>query len=225
MDKFKLFFKDNFPGVAVLIAGAMIAGAIMYKDSKDRMASPSSAEVPGAIVEVGNLPTLGNPRAKVTVVEFGDYQCPFCGRFYQTTEQKLREEYVKVGKIRFAWRDFAFLGEESIWAAEAARCANDQGKFWGYHDLLFERQSGENEGVFAKDNLKRFSRELQLNGETFDQCLDSGKHRPAVESDTKQGSEYAVGGTPTTFVNGQKIVGAVPYEQFKQVIDSLLKQK
>lgn len=225
MDKFKLFFKDNFPGVAVLIAGAMIAGAVLYKDSANRPPAALEGQASAQVIELGNLPALGNPKAKVTVVEFGDYQCPFCGRFYQTTEQKLREEYVKVGKIRFAWRDFAFLGEESIWAAEAARCANDQGKFWGYHDLLFERQSGENEGAFVKNTLKRFARELKLNGEAFDQCLDSEKHRQAVVNDTKQGSDYGTGGTPTTFVNGQKIVGAVPYEQFKQVIDSLLKQK
>jgi protein-disulfide isomerase len=175
------------------------------------------------VVGLGNLPALGNPKAKVTVVEFGDYQCPFCGRFYKTTEQQLKEEYVKTGKARFVWRDYAFLGEESFWAADAARCANDQGKFWEYHDLLFERQAGENEGAFAKENLKRFARELGLDGNAFDSCLESTKHRIEIESDVKDGSAYGVSGTPTTFINGQKVVGAVPYEQIKVIIDAALK--
>ena len=158
----------------------------------------------------------------MTLVEFGDFQCPFCGRFFKTTEQEIIEQYVKTGKVKFVYRDFAFLGQESQSAAEAAECADDQGKFWQYHDYLYTHQKGENEGAFTKENLKRFARALGLNGAAFDRCVDNGKYREEVEKDTAEGRGAGVSGTPTVFVNGKPITGAVPFAQFKTAIDEAL---
>jgi protein-disulfide isomerase len=225
------FIQDNFLGVSILLAAVLIAGAIVssnpavlerFRTSK----SPSEKTLlPGAGPGVGGLPILGNPDAKVAIVEFGDYQCSFCARFYHTTEKQILAEYVSTGKAKFAWRDFAFLGEESFWAAEAARCANDQGKFWEYHNILFERHAGANEGAFAKENLKRFASELGLNRSQFDACLDSGKHRAAVEADTRGGVEAGVSATPTTFVNASKVLGALSFETFKAAIEQELESR
>ncbi len=104
----------------------------------------------------------GSDSAPVVLIEYADFQCPFCGRFFRDTEMSLINDYVAQGKIKFVYRDFTFLGEESRWAAEAARCAGDQGKFWEYHDYLYNHQSGENQGAFSLDNLKSFAKTLGL---------------------------------------------------------------
>ena len=104
----------------------------------------------------------GNQNAPVTIVLYVDFQCPFCGKFFKETEQTALANYIKDGKVKLVSRDFAFLGDESIKAAEAARCAADQGKFWEYHDYLFSHQNGENKGNFSSLNLKTFAKELKL---------------------------------------------------------------
>ena len=106
--------------------------------------------------------TLGNPQAKVALVLYEDFQCPFCGRFFGDSEKSIRDTYVTNGSVQLVYRDFAFLGPESIKASEAARCAGDQGKFWQYHDYLFTHQNGENQGNFSSLNLKLFAKEMEL---------------------------------------------------------------
>ena len=106
--------------------------------------------------------TLGNANAKVVMIEYADYQCPFCGRFFTNTVEPVIEKYVKTGKILYVYRDFAFLGQESTKAAEATECAKDQGKYWEYHNYLFTHQNGENQGNFSNDKLKSFATELGL---------------------------------------------------------------
>lgn len=209
--------------LSIVVAGLLVAGAVWFQ-GKGRI--DTTANIGGKVVkvELGSLPVLGEDKAKVEIVEFGDFQCPYCARFFQQTELPIREQYVKTGKVKYAWRDFAFLGPESFWAAEAARCANDQNKFWQYHDLLFNRQKGENEGAFSKDNLKKFAGELSLKQADFDTCLDSGKYTQAVKDDTDAGRVAGVTGTPAAFIDGQIVDGgAQPFEVFKAIIDSHLK--
>lgn len=217
------------PG-AIIVAGAIVGIAIIYTSSP-RIAPSAGTAALGAVQKVavptdlaGSAPSLGNPDAPVTIVEFGDFQCPFCGRFFQTTEKQIIEQYVKTGKARFVYRDFAFLGPESEWAANAAECANEQGKFWQYHDYLYNNQQGENEGAFSKDNLKSFARALGLNAQQFDSCLDGDKYTEAVRRDTEEGRGAGVSGTPGTFINGRLIQGAVPFAQFQAVIEEELKK-
>jgi protein-disulfide isomerase len=124
--------------------------------------------------------------------------------------------------VRFAFRQFAFIGDESRWAAEATECAGEQDRFWDYYDKLFEEQAGENVGAFSKENLKRFASDLGLDRDQFDQCLDSGKYTEKVQQETAQGQQAGVRGTPTLFVNGQLIEGGAEYEILKAAIDAEL---
>jgi protein-disulfide isomerase len=116
----------------------------------------------------------------------------------------------------------AFLGEESIWAAEAAECAADQNKYWEYHDKLFASQNGENQGAFEKENLKQFAADLGLDSDEFNACMDSGKHTELVKSDTTLAQQIGVQSTPSFLVNGTPLVGAVPSEQFQTLIEQNL---
>ena len=166
---------------------------------------------------------MGDPDAPVTIIEFADFQCPYCGRFFAETKPQIDEQYMQSGEVRFAYFNFAFLGPESNWAAEAAECASDQNKFWEYHDKLYASQAGENQGAFNKDNLKKFAEELALDTSTFDECLDSGKYTQLVQDESSLASSIGVRSTPTFLINGQAVVGAQPYEIFQQTIDSLLK--
>jgi protein-disulfide isomerase len=126
--------------------------------------------------------------------------------------------------VRVGYWHYAFLGQESQWAAEASECATDQDAFWEYHDYLFEHQSGENQGAFSKDNLKQFAVALGLDEEAFNQCLDSGKYTNLIQSQASTARQIGVQSTPSFMVNDQALVGAQPFETFSQVIDQQLKQ-
>ncbi|MBI3442399.1 MAG: DsbA family protein [Candidatus Sungbacteria bacterium] len=216
--------------VSIIIAGALIGGSVLYSNLGGRAAPQLSAVNAGKAVDNAALlkqaqndpRALGNPNAPVTFVEFGDFQCPFCGRFFQESERKIVEQYVKTGKVRFVYRDFAFLGAESVAAAEASRCAQDQNAFWQYHDYLFTHQRGENQGAFSKDRLKEFAAALKLDSMKFNACLDEGTHRDAVQKDLDLGRSLGVDGTPSSFVNDKFFNGALPFDQFKAAIDTAL---
>ncbi len=219
--------------VSIIVAAAIIAGAIVMTGRDSYAPSKKVATVADAAVGntqdfkslEANAPLLGNAAAPVAIVEFADFQCPFCARFYQTTAKEIIDTYVKTGKAKLIYRDFAFLGEESGWAAEAARCAQDQGRYWDYHNYLFEHQNGENQGGFAKNHLKSFALAIGLNAGEFNKCLDSGKYTQAVADDTAMGKKFGVTGTPTTFVNGKLVQGAVPFATFQPIIEDALKGK
>lgn len=163
-------------------------------------------------------PWVGTKDAKVVIVEFSDYACPHCAKFALEVEKKIIENYGNV--VRIVFRDFPVHGEASIKAAMAANCAKEQGKFWEYHYLLFERQS-EWYRNFTK--FYDYARELSLDVSKFISCLDSGKYREEVEKDFQDGKEYGVTGTPTFFVNGEMLIGYRSYEEFARIIEESLK--
>ena len=165
----------------------------------------------------------GDANAPVTIIEFGDFQCPFCGRFFAETEPQINKAYIQSGKVRFGYFGFAFLGQESNWAAEAAECAADQDKFWEYHDKLYSSQSGENQGAFNKENLKKFAEDIGLDTRAFNECFDSGKYTKLIQEESSVASSIGVRSTPTFLVNGQPLIGAQPFEMFQQTIDAFLK--
>ncbi len=232
--------------VAILIAGAMIAGAVAYTNRGARSpAQPAAAAVGQTVTDsktiAGDAPFLGSPDAPVALVEFADFQCPFCAATegvdnevsaslksrdpsWQAAIPLVIKNYVATGKVKFAYRDFAFLGPESEWASEGAACANEQGKFWQYHDYLYRHQNGENQGAFSKDNLKHFALVLGLDGNKFNACLDSDKFLPAVRKAKSDGSALGVSGTPATFIGGHALIGAVPYDQFSAAIEAELQK-
>lgn len=212
----------------------MIAGSQLWLRSRGVFSDgPGSAGVPPT-----EEPTLGSPDARVTVIEFSDFQCPFCGAVAGENREVIDylrskdpswepivpnlKPYIEAGQVKFVFRNFAFLGPESEWAAEAAECAHEQGQFWKYHDKLFANQRGENEGAFNKDNLKRFAAELGLDTKAFNRCLDSGRYAQEVQDDKEEGQRLGVRGTPAFFINGELVSGAQPFSAVKQMIDSEL---
>jgi protein-disulfide isomerase len=177
-------------------------------------------------VKVGKLPVLGEENAPVTIVEFSDFQCPFCRSFFEDTYAQLKKEYIDTGKVKLSYRhlplDFHPAAQVS---AEAAECANDQGKFWEYHDLLYQEQAKQGTGTiqYTKDDIKTWMSAIPgLDQQTFSECVDAGKHTQVVKDDASYGASVGVSATPSFFVNGQKVEGAQPFSVFKSVIDAEL---
>jgi protein-disulfide isomerase len=135
------------------------------------------------------------------------------------------KQYVTEGKINFVYKHSAFLGQESVWAAQASECAADQGKFWEYHDLLFDKQTGENVGTFTKENLVAYAQELDLDMAQFEPCLQNDATLQRVAADTQEGGQAGVRGTPTFFINGQPLVGAQPVETIRAAIETALAEE
>lgn len=167
---------------------------------------------------------LGDPNAKVMIVEFADFQCPFCGRHHELVAPTLIKEYVDTGKASYVYKNMAFLGNESVWAAVAAECAADQGKFWKYHDYLFTHQNGENQGAFEKDKLVGFGKEVGLEMAKFEACVKNDETLARVQADTQEANALGVSSTPTFFVNGKPLVGLTSPDEFKQAIEQALSQ-
>jgi protein-disulfide isomerase len=168
-------------------------------------------------VSIGNNPALGLADAKVTIVEFSDFQCPYCARFQSDTFPQITQNYGD--KIRFAYRNFPLtsLHQYALKAAEASECANEQGAYWKYHDLLFQNQSALDDA-----SLKNYAASLGLDTAAFNQCLDSDKYMSDVQKDYQDGITAGVQGTPAFFINGMPISGAQPYTVFKAAIDAEL---
>jgi len=134
------------------------------------------------------------------------------------------QQYVDEGKVQMVFKHFAFLGPESQWAAVASECAADQGKFWEYHDKLYNSQQGENQGAFNKDKLIAFGEELGLDATAFATCVNDEATLARVQADTEEGQQLGVRGTPNFFINGRPLSGALPFEQFQQVIEQALSE-
>ena len=160
-------------------------------------------------------PSKGPENAKVTIVEFSDFQCPFCGKAAATVDEVMKQYE---GKVRLVFRHFPLdFHTEAPKAHEAAMCANEQGKFWEYHDVLFKNQQ-----QLQPDQLKQHAQTLGLDGAKFNECLDSGKYAEAVKKDLEAGKKHGVSGTPAFFVNGRMLSGARPVEDFKRLIGAEL---
>lgn len=169
--------------------------------------------------------TKGSPNAPVVITEWFDYQCPACRSYSLNREPEIERLYVNTGKVRFVSRNLPFLGPESFLAAEAAECAADQGRYWAYRTLLFQRWQGENVGAYRPENLKRLASELGLDRGKFDACLDSGKYREAVLAEVREGNALGVRATPTFFINGRPIEGVPSVERLGNLIEEELARK
>ncbi len=167
-------------------------------------------------------PVRGNAAAPVTIVEYGDFQCPSCGAFFRGSESELIRRYIDTGKAKLVWKNFAWIGNESKVAAQAAACAGDQGKFWEYHDYLYAHQRGENTGNLSSGNLKAFASSVGLDRAPFDACLDSGRYKAVVDNDGSEVRSLGLTGTPTFVINGTRVVGAQSLAVLAGVIDQKL---
>jgi len=219
------------PG-AILLAALIISGTLIFTRSQSQ-GTPKTAQIgtlPQEQNEVADIKVnpgdhiLGNKNAKVAIVEYGDFECPFCGRFWEETLPQIRKDFIETGKAFLVYRHFPLAFHPSAKpAAYAVECANEQGKFWQMHDKIFEEQKTTPQ--FSANDLKKWAAAIGLDTAKFNQCLDSEKYAKRASEDLDSGQALGVSGTPTFFINGQKIIGAQPYENFKQVIDNLLKQK
>ncbi len=186
-------------------------------------AVPSQPSAGAAAVDMAALidddASKGDENAPVIIVEWSDFECPFCGRFYSQTLGQIETEYVNTGKVKFVYRDFPLSFHANAQkAAEAAECAGEQEKFWEMHDKLFEE--GVKGGI---SSFKQFAADIGLDTDKFDDCLDSGKMASEVAKDMQDGQAAGITGTPGFIINGQLVSGAQPFSAFQQVIEAALR--
>ncbi len=184
----------------------------------------------GRIIDLSMAsPALGSQNAPVTIVEFGDYQCPECDAWFKNQEPIIKTNYIDTNKAKLYFVDFPWAGADSIAAAESSYCAGDQGKYWEYHDYLYQHQGGIQTGWASTSNLKSYAASLGLDTNQFNTCLDSGKYSDRVSYNREVGLSKGVQGTPTFFIIGpagtmQEIVGAQPASVFSPYIDKMSTQ-
>jgi protein-disulfide isomerase len=222
--------------VAVVLAVIALVFQFTEEDEEDGVPAaagqptPAAAEPTAAVqptprppvvvenVSVDDDPMWGPEDAPVTIVEFSEFLCPYCQRFAQQTLPLIKQAYE--GKIRYVYRDFIIHGEPALKISEATECADDQEKFWEYHDHLWENyqtvgQQAQTGMEALEGTLKGYASDLGLNTATFDDCLDTGKHTAEVQKDSQDAQSYGVGGTPGFFVNGRQVSGAIPFEDYQ----------
>ncbi|MHA7734361.1 DsbA family protein [Nitrosopumilus sp. S6] len=232
-------------GVAAFFAGMyfsnMNSNQISQEDLDDAIAKielkmlqnrlPTNQHSPPVKISADNDPIIGNPDAPITIIEFSDFQCPFCARFHVQTLPLLLEEYIEQGKVKLVFRDFPIqsIHPNALPASVAAECANEQGQFKAMHDMLFDNQNqwSNQETVDALSMFSQYATQIQLDQETFDACLTSGKYIEEIRNDLDDGRSYDVTGTPGFFIGNDEIgyvelKGAQPFESFKKVIDAQL---
>ena len=211
-------------GCAVFLCAAIFVGALIYAGPKfvQQFIPEKIQAADDSAGEVTQSNTMGDPNAPVHIIEYGDFQCPYCLQFWTETEPQLIEEYINTGKVYFEFRSFPIIGPESAWAAEGAYCAGDQNKFWEYHDTLFLNWTGENVGDFTKEKLTQYAEVLDLNMAEFKSCLSEEKYKEKVEQDKAEGEANGVFATPTFFINGFKLEGSQPFSILKDYIEQAL---
>ena len=187
---------------------------------------PSTASAQGRFIGVDDDPALGDPKAPVTIIEFGDYQCPFCRVFWRDTFPRLKKDYIDTGKVRFIYRDYPqAVHQEAVLSAMAAECADDQGQYYEFHDKLFREQDRRGRDVvrYKAAELKRWAADIKLDTAAFNACLDSERHKDDVMKVFKDLDGLGFDGTPIFFVNGRVLAGAHPFATFQKVIEEFLK--
>jgi protein-disulfide isomerase len=187
----------------------------------------SSQHVTLDIITGNSSPLLGSKDAPITMIEFGDYQCFYCHKFYNDTESEIVKNYIETGKVKLIFKDFTIIGQDSVTAANSAHCAQEQGKFWQFHDALYNNWSGENTGWASLENLVHISKQVGLDQDKFNQCITQEKYMQVVKGSVSDANALGLTGTPDFFViapdnSVTKIVGAQPYSAFDEIFKSKL---
>ena len=233
-------------GVAAFFAGSyssnLNSDQISEKDLDDAIAKielkilqnqlPTKQQSPPLKISEDNDPIIGNMDAEITIIEFSDFQCPFCARFHVQTLPTIMDEYINKGTVKLVFRDFPIqsIHPNALPASVAAECANEQKKFKEMHDVLFEKQNKwSNQNIESVMNtFSQYASDLGLEEKAFDSCLKNGKHIEEIQKDLDDGITYGISGTPGFFIGNDQIgfielKGAQPFENFKKVIDNQLK--
>ncbi len=241
--------RDFFLPASIIIAALLISFSLIYSVGKKSLSQEKRINFPNQVssenrayfgqIDLTNVPVLGNPEAPVTIIEYGDYQCPFCAHFFEEVEPLVKKEYIETGKAKFIYKDLAFLGPESILAAEATKCAQEQGKYWEFHDAIFEIEinedlrddgkkngSSENSGNLTQEFFVNLARQFSLDSKAFQECLKSRKYNAYIEKDFNEARSIVPDlGTPLFFINNEIVRGFVPYSEFQKVLEKALKFK
>lgn len=176
-------------------------------------------------VDPGKYPPEGDKDAKVTLIAFEDFRCPFCEKFYTQVLPQIKKEYIDTGKVKFYFRNYQFLGPASTLAGNAAECAQEQNKFWAFHNYMYDNQPDESDtSIFTVDSLTQIAGTLGIDTTQFQSCLSANKYASNVTNDMSEGQKVGVTATPTFFINGNPLVGAQPFSAFKTIIDQELKK-
>ncbi len=222
-------------GITAAVIVAVFFGMSTFGQEKElvlveaEIPNTTSQEIGLSVFTENGSPYLGDPNAPITLVEFGDYQCFFCNKFFHDTEQKLLENYVDTGKVKIIFKDFTIIGPDSRTAAHAAHCADDQDLFWEYHDTLYNNWNGENNGWASSENLLRMAQDVGLDIDEFTDCMLNEIHTQIISASNADARTLGLTGTPGFFVispNNQvtKIPGAQPFDVFQKIFDSELEK-
>ena len=222
-------------GITAVVIVVVFFGMSTFGQEKElvleeaEIPNTTSQEIGLSVFTENGSPYLGDPNAPITLVEFGDYQCFFCNKYFHDTEQKLLENYVDTGKVKIIFKDFTIIGPDSITAAHAAHCADDQDLFWEYHDTLYNNWNGENNGWASSENLLRMAQDVGLDIDEFTGCMLNEIHTQIISASNADARTLGLTGTPGFFVispNNQvtKIPGAQPFDVFQKIFDSELEK-
>jgi protein-disulfide isomerase len=226
-------------GIGVAISLAAIFGAyfalnnlnqeklLVFEEAQEIEQSPESQKLKKEVFTANASPYLGDENAPITMVEFGDYQCFFCNRYFHETEHEVLKNYVETGKVKILFKDFTIIGPDSINAAHATHCANEEGKFWEYHNILYNNWTGENNGWASSENLFKFAKEIGLDTDNFSECMLEARYQDMIIASNNDAKALGIDGTPGFFIIGPdneitRIGGAQPYDVFKRIFDSEL---
>ena len=223
--------KGPILGIIIISIIAGIAALASSSENESNLGEQYDADmsrIHGSVSTALGSPILGNPDAPITIVEFGDYQCHQCHNWFVNTKPMIMRDYIETGKANLVFVDFAFLGKDSPKAAQATYCADDQNKYWEYHDTLYTSQESKIDNGWANtERLKAFAFSLNLDMELFNECLDSDKYSKRIQYNSQQARDNGVNGTPGFFIigpdyNQKQIGGAQPFSVFKSVLDSMV---
>ncbi len=219
--------------ILLAIFAVMIVSVVLYASSyysqlmemQEKRMSMSGQNAP--INLTSGSPVLGSASAPITIVEFGDYQCEACYHWYHNTRADIIDNYIETGKVNLVFMDLPFLGRDSITAAQATYCADDQGKYWEYHETLYNFQEAIDNGWASKDRLVSFAFNLDMNMDEFNDCMDSSKYAKRVKANYDESQRFGAEATPTFLIISpdgavKKITSAQPYSVFSQVIEPML---
>ena len=212
---------------AVLVSVVAIAYSSYYERIIVMQEHRMNVSGPAPINLQNGSPVLGSPSAPITIIEFGDYQCEACYHWYHNTRADIIDNYIETGKANLVFIDLPFLGRDSITAAQATYCADDQGKYWEYHETLYNFQEAVDNGWASKDRLVSFAFNLDMNLDEFNDCMDSSKYAKRVKANYDESQRFGAEATPTFLIispdgNMKKIASAQPYSVFSQVIEPML---
>ena len=212
----KLYYL-SIPIIIGIITGGFIVGYETNSNNSETLTSEK-------LIKNGS-PIMGNIDAPITILEWGDYQCTYCYKFHQNTLEVINEEFIKTGKVKIIFKDYPLNGPDSKLAAEASYCAQDQQKYWEYHNELYDNWGGERTGWITRESLTKFAESTELNISEFNKCLDDHKYQNKVDSLYNFGKEIGIDATPSFLVfNNEKIIkirGNQPLEVFLKTFDEL----